>query len=342
MKIKAFQEYMRAHSIGYAILYNYNNPRLRANFFYFSQSEEEGAIIIPREGEPKKISTPLESTNGKIVWRKGRFFDFIKGQAGRTKRIGLDKENLTLNAVRAIRKSFPKTELVNVTQECLKLRKTKTEEEIELIKKACKASEKIIEECIQEFRSFKTETEAKKFLLTRAIEEDSETAFEPVVATGKNASIPHHKPDNTKIGKGFAIIDFGVKHKGYCADLTRTIFVGSPNSREKKLFELVQKTQEDAIRLIRPALLAGKMQETGKKMLGKKLIHAIGHGVGVDVHEGPAITENNSERLQKGMILCVEPGYYIRNQLGIRIEDMVLVTDNGYKRISRQSELFIV
>jgi len=156
-----------------------------------------------------------------------------------------------------------------------------------------------------------------------------ELAFNPVVASGKNAAVPHHAPENIKLKKGFCVIDFGIKYKGYCSDATRTIYIGRPKEKEIRLYNFLLRMQKDAIKNAKIGKkcsdLYNKVNEDLKEYK-KYFTHGLGHGIGIDVHELPNLTEKSKDILKRGMAFTIEPGIYFKNQLGIRIEDDILLT----------------
>jgi Xaa-Pro aminopeptidase len=306
------------------------------NFYYFSQQEFKGALVVPKRGPVISVASRLDAPRGKVkFWGKTRFLETVRGIAKGA--VGIDKGAMTLRQHREFKKVFGQVG-ADVSKKVIELRKTKTPAEVRLLTKACKITQDIIDDCISRFSSFKTELEVAGFLKMKAIEAGCETSFEPVVASGGYASIPHHKPKREKIRRGFCIIDFGVKHKGYCADLTRTVFVGRPSIKDIAVFNATQAAQNNVLTMVRPGVETTTLYRTAKEELGKALIHNLGHGVGVEIHEAPWLGAERKEKLQEGMVMTVEPGSYSPRKYGVRLEDMVLVTKNGCRLLSKQQE----
>lgn len=163
-----------------------------------------------------------------------------------------------------------------------------------------------------------------------------------IVAFGPNAAKPHHKPTNRKLRKrDLAKIDLGVKVNGLCTDCTRTFFVGKPTVRQKKIYQAVQKAQKKAISAIRAKVQASLPDQKARdylkqKRLGKYFIHGTGHGVAKSIHCHPYLKPKQTRLLKAGEIVTVEPGVYIKDWGGIRIEDMVLVQKRGCKILTRK------
>jgi len=202
----------------------------------------------------------------------------------------------------------------------------KSKKEIMLIKKACKITDEIFKDLIKNF-NFKTEKEVASFIRKKIREKNCKIAFRPIVASGRNASNPHHKPTDKKLN-GFVIIDFGVKYKGYCSDMTRTVFIGKPTREQTRVYNLVLTTQKSAIKKIKKNIECKKIHEHVVKKLGKYrkyLIHSIGHGIGTKVHEKLTIGKKGKHVFNERMVFAIEPGIYIKNRFGIRIEDTLVM-----------------
>jgi len=165
-------------------------------------------------------------------------------------------------------------------------------------------------------------------------------SFETIVAFGPNASRPHHRPTSGKLKKNDTVlIDFGVRFKGYCCDITRCFVVGRPNRFYKKVYDAVQEAQTAALKMIKAGVAAKKVDAAAREAIGKYDLpvygHGTGHGLGLEVHEEPVISADSKAKLQPGMVFTIEPAVYIPGKLGIRIEDNILVTETGSKILTR-------
>jgi Xaa-Pro dipeptidase len=169
---------------------------------------------------------------------------------------------------------------------------------------------------------FTTENEAIAFLKKRCIDNEVMWSFEPIVASGKHGKTPHYVPKKkSKLLKGFCIIDFGVEYKGYCSDMTRTIYLGEPSQKEITYYEEIlqglKKSEKEA-------------KKGAKLKVPFKMIHALGHGIGLHVHEAPNL---HADTLLEGMTIALEPATY--DPYGVRIEDNYLIQKEKSKRLSR-------
>ena len=162
-------------------------------------------------------------------------------------------------------------------------------------------------------------------------------SFETIVASGVRSAMPHGRATAALLPKrGFVTLDFGIIHKGYCSDMTRTVYLGSPRPEERKAYEAVLEAQEAAVNAVAPGASCAEVDEAARSILrreglGEAFSHSTGHGVGLEIHEPPRVGVGQSTRLVPGMVVTIEPGVYLAGQFGIRIEDMVEVTRSGGK-----------
>jgi len=169
--------------------------------------------------------------------------------------------------------------------------------------------------------------EIERFLKLKG---DNETAFNTIVASGKNSSLPHHHPKEDSLGKKFFLIDLGSRHYGYCADLTKMFFWSKIPRQLRRIYDTLLSAQEASIKKIREGVPTSEIDKAARIIIEKKgwkknFTHGLGHGVGLSVHEIPIIAPANKEILREGMVITIEPAVYFTNNFGIRIEDMVLV-----------------
>lgn len=194
------------------------------------------------------------------------------------------------------------------------------------VKKACDISSEIIKCCIKNIPKFRTEKEVYLFLIRETRKRKLKLAFKPIVANN-NWEI-HAKPRNIKLKKGFLIIDFGVISKNYYSDITRTIYLGKPSKKEIKLYNLVLKVQEKAIKKVKPGVKCADVDIYARKLFGKYkkyFLHSLGHGVMNKIHCSPTISPKSEDIFHKNMIFTIEPGLYFKNKFGIRIEDTLIL-----------------
>jgi len=160
-------------------------------------------------------------------------------------------------------------------------------------------------------------------------------SFETIVAAGLRSAMPHGRATSTPLPRrGFVTMDFGIIHKGYCSDMTRTVFLGKPKPEERKAYAAVLEAQENAVSAVAPGASCSEVDEAARSVLRREglaeaFTHSTGHGVGLEIHEPPRVGAGQTTRLQPGMVITIEPGIYLPGKFGIRIEDMVAVTRSG-------------
>ncbi len=222
----------------------------------------------------------------------------------------------------------------------------KTKEEILKIKKACSVTDIIFSKILKQRLKNMTEVELRDFILVEIKNRGLKPSFPPIVTSGKNAGNDiHPKPTNKKLS-GFTIIDFGIIYEKYMSDMTRTIFVGKPTKEEKEIYKLILQSEEFGINIASDGIYCADVDLLVRKSLGKYkkyFIHTLGHGVGTKIHENPKLYYKLTKPvLKKGMIITIEPGIYIKNKLGIRIEDTCLITKGGCLSLTKSPKELII
>lgn len=230
------------------------------------------------------------------------------------------------------------------------LRLIKSDEEIAFIEKAQKITEKAYLEVLNYVKPGETERNISlelEYLIKKY--GGSEVSFDLITITGKNTSLPHGVPGSEKISEGdFFTMDIGAVYNGYHSDMTRTVAVKSCDEYKKEIYNIVLKAQATALSRVKSGIKASDVDKTARDIIsnngyGKNFGHSTGHGVGLDIHELPYVSPKSESILSENMVITVEPGIYIENEFGVRIEDMVLVQKNGYKNFaSLPKELIIV
>lgn len=261
--------------------------------------------------------------------------------------VGFEEEYVTYSKYKDYMQKYRINNFVETEQIIEKQRIKKDEEEIENIRKACEITDRCFSYLVDFIKIGMTEKEVayeiEKFFKTNGADG---LAFDTIVASGINSSKPHAIPTNKTIQAGDIItIDMGCKYKGYCSDMTRTIFVGYVQEYMKKVYNLVLKNQEETLLRIYEGTntkILFQMVDNGFKNFGYELTHALGHGVGLDVHEEPVIGPKKEVLLEKNMVITDEPGIYIPGKFGIRIEDTVLVTKDGYEILTKSEKDYII
>ena len=220
------------------------------------------------------------------------------------------------------------------------LRRIKSSEEISDIKEAFRISVEACTDLLGIVRPGMTEKEARAELEYRMMKKGaSGLAFDTIVASGENSSKPHAVPTDRAFAEGdFITFDFGCRYDGYCSDMTRTIALGAVSDEQAAVYDIVLKAQTEALSLIRPGAVCKDVDAAARKIIsdagyGKYFGHGLGHSLGLFIHESPSLSPSDGTALEPGMLVTVEPGIYLPGKFGVRIEDTVLITENGYENL---------
>ncbi|MEO0231417.1 MAG: aminopeptidase P family protein [candidate division WOR-3 bacterium] len=291
----------------------------KSYFITDSRYEEESKKEIEEEFEIL-IHKGLTQT-----LKKARFMRYIK-------RIGFEKDWMPYGVYKNFEKELNK-KFVPCEDIVRKIRIHKNDSEIEKIKKAQRINEKIFEEIIDIIKPDKVrEIDLAAEIEYKIKKSGGEVPFPPIVATGSNSALPHAKPGKRIIKNNKPLkIDMGVKYKGFCSDMTRTIWIGKKPSQEFiKIYQIVLDAQNKAIESIKIGMEAKEVDGIARKHIeekgyGKFFGHGLGHGIGIEVHELPALSPLSKDKIEEGMVFTIEPGIYLPNRFGVRIEDLVCI-----------------
>lgn len=230
------------------------------------------------------------------------------------------------------------------------LRAVKSKEEIKTMEKSASIADRVTKRVIDHCRIGSREKEIASLIELELRKLGVESLlFRPIVASGPNGAFPHHKPGDRRFKRGDCVVlDLGGAYKGYCSDITRTIFIERCDSKEKEVYQVVRQAQQLAFESIAEGVEARRVDGAARahiadKGYGEAFIHRTGHGVGLDVHEAPYIWDGNAQILKTGMTFSVEPGIYLPDRFGVRIEDIVVVEGTKARRLNKVSrELTVI
>ncbi len=309
-------------------------------FFYVTGFEdglfENSVAVLHPDGKAEVICPKLEESAGKNVHAfssNKEKMDLIKERVDGEK-IGINGMSISYADFIQLRKLFPKSDFIDVGNAIRKARMVKDRKEIETIKKACKIATDVSREIESYLHEGIRECDVRAEVDYQMGKRSATPSFDTIVAFGKNSSLPHHSTGDRKF-EFPALIDFGARYKRYCSDMTRTFVSGS---EQKRVYGIVKEGQEMAFEMIKEGVKAMDVHNAVDGFFMKKgfgrLIHSLGHSVGLEVHDGFSIKENTI--LKEGMVLTVEPGIYLNGKWGIRIEDDVLVKRNGIEILTKK------
>lgn len=264
-------------------------------------------------------------------------------------KVGFEEEDLKVSELREFKKTLSPVKLVPTKNFIEDLRIIKSAEEIQRIEKAQIISQKAFGVLVKTVKVGQTEMEIAERLakIIKSLGGQS-LSFESIVAAGPNAALPHYFTGSRKIKRGdVLLLDFGAKYKDYCADISRTIFVGKVDTQKQHIWQLVAKAQKETIKSISPKIKASDAYYKAhgifkKQKLHKYFLHGLGHGIGLEVHERPYLRQTIDDVLTEGMIFSVEPGLYFPSWGGVRIEDLVVIKNGKAKIIGKLTEEIII
>ena len=260
--------------------------------------------------------------------------------------VGFEENYVTYAKYKEYMHKYKINNLVETENMLEKQREVKDEEEIENIKKACEITDKCFEYILKYIKPGMTEKQIAREIDDYFYKNAEGKAFETIVASGENSSKPHAVPSERKIKEVDIItIDMGCKINGYCSDMTRTFFVGKMPEYVKSVYNLVLKNQEQVLNDMRECSNTkqiSKMVDNDFRLHNYDLIHALGHGVGLDIHEAPVLSINSENVLKENMVITNEPGIYIAGQFGVRIEDTVLINKGSCEALTKSPKGYIV
>lgn len=256
--------------------------------------------------------------------------------------IGFEADHFTYQGYLGLKKLLGNKKLVPLTAAVENIRMIKDDGEIRDIRQACKDGAKLMNHAVKITKPGKSENSVKREVEAYALKNNLELAdFDIIVASGKNSSMPHAAASDKVINRReMVMIDLGAMHSGYNSDLTRTVFLGKISHKYLHIYTIVLASQSIAIESLKPGVYAKDIDAVSRQYIsdrgmGSFFLHSLGHGIGRETHEIPAISQDSKTRLEKGMVVTVEPGIYIPGWGGIRIEDTVLITKNGCEVLTK-------
>ncbi len=262
------------------------------------------------------------------------------------KTIGYEDDLLTVAELEKFKKELP-CEFVPMGGVVRELAEYKDEEEMALVREAQRITDEAFAEVLKLIRPDMRETDVAAELEYQMKKRGaSGTSFETIAVSGTNSARPHGVPRPVTLEKGFLTMDFGCYYKGYASDMTRTVVIGKADDEMKKVYETVLKAQKAAIEAVREGIMGNELDKVARQIIygaGYEgcFGHGLGHGVGIYIHESPKVNANGRKPLTKGHIFTIEPGIYLKGKYGVRIEDMIQMTENGPLDITKSPKELI-
>ncbi len=335
----------------YAYLLGYTAPAL----------ERLTCLVIPVEGDPVLVLPRLEEPLARhglgelvddleiVPWDETDDpIRAVQALVGPARRVAVQDQMWARFALR-LRAALDPAELVPAGSTMGELRRVKDAEEVDRLRAAAAAADRAMLAVTAERLSGRTEAEVSRHIRELLIGEGHDDAGFAIVASGPNSASPHHEAGPRTIGAGDAIVlDIGGTRAGYASDTSRTAFVGEPPADFAGLFAVLREAQAAACDAVRPGVPAAEIDAVARGIIsdagyGEAFLHRTGHGIGMETHEEPYLVASNPEPLVAGNAFSIEPGIYVRDAWGARIEDIVVCTDEGGERLNTTStDLYLV
>lgn len=325
--------------------------------FYAIDFHGEGVTLVTKEGcyyftDSRYIEAcENQVTDCAISMPEGRSYkEEVKALVAQhgIQKLGFEDNYMSVQEYNGWVKAVP-VEFVPAGGLLVELRTYKDAEEVERLTQAQRISEKAFEEILKFIRPGVTEKEIAARLEYEMLRHGAEKmSFDPIVASGANGSMPHAIPGDKKVENGeFITMDFGCKFGGYCSDMTRTVALGEPTEEMRTVYETVLKAQMDALAAIRAGVVGSDMHAIAAKVIedagyGEYFGHGLGHSVGIEIHEDPRFSPMWKQPIGAGAALSVEPGIYLPGKFGVRIEDVVILTEDGCLDLAQAPKQLII
>jgi len=268
--------------------------------------------------------------------------DWLGGIAERLQgRVGFEDDHVSVRLLEKLKEKLPDgVEMVAAGGRVEELRRVKDEGELALIEEAAKLADEALRRSVEQGLAGKTEREVARAFEARIRELGGDPSFPAIVAAGPSGALPHAEPGERQIGRGeLVVFDMGAAIDGYCSDGTRTFATGDPGDEGRAVYEVVREAQQASLDAIRAGVKGEDVDKVAREVIdaaghGDRFGHGLGHGVGLELHEGPRLSLRSDDVLAPGEVVTVEPGIYLPGKLGVRIEDLVVVTAEGLRNLS--------
>lgn len=267
----------------------------------------------------------------------GKIAEILK--ENNVKRLGIENQSVTLSQFDSLKGLFGEIEYIGLDNYFLEKREIKDKDEIDIIKRSIKVAEEGLKNSLEYIKKGITERElaGRIEFEMRKLGADK-PSFDIIVASNERSALPHGVASDKVIEEGFLTIDYGCFYNGYASDITRTFYIGeNPTDKHREIYNIVKEANEMAIKAVKPGITIHELDAIARdyiksKGYGEYFGHGLGHGIGLEIHEYPGVSyKAENKKLVPGMIITIEPGIYIPEFGGVRIEDDVLVTEDGYE-----------
>lgn len=330
------------------------------NVFYFTgfksnPHERLLGVMIFKNAEPFLICPQMEMPDAKNAGWNGDIIGHtdtdnamailhqaVTDRTDALRKVAIEKSHMTVERLEAFTDAFGNLNILALDNKINAMRVIKDEDELLILREAAELADYAIEVGAKALKEGITEievmTEIEFALKQRGV---THMSFDTTVLSGPKAASPHGKTGDRKIQKGdLVLFDLGVVHKGYCSDITRTLAFGEPSEEQVEVYQVVLQAELASLEAVKPGVTAAALDDAARNVIndagyGEYFTHRLGHGLGISVHEFPSLHGANDLVIESGMVFTLEPGIYVPGKVGVRIEDDVAVTDDGYEVLTK-------
>lgn len=263
-------------------------------------------------------------------------------------KLALESDSLSVSSYNQLTELFPDVKWESTKMILENLAAVKDKSEIEALRTAVEITDKVFDEVLQFFKIGISEKEIALELAMRYRKYGEGEAFPSIVASGPNSALPHVQPGERKLKLGdFVVVDAAAKYAGYHADMTRTVVIGKATEKHHEIYELVKKSQQAGIDAIKAGVACKAVDDTTRAVIadagyGDKFIHSTGHGIGLEIHAYPRLSQQSEEILKENNVVTIEPGIYLTGWGGVRIEDNIVVKKDGSEVLNKTSKELMI
>lgn len=332
----------------------------RPNTFYYTGfTGSTSKCLVTKESATLVVDFRYTAQARQQVYSGVEAVEFVKGAAETlhqlcvqygVKRLGIEEERITLAQYNFLQEKLEQvTSFENFQSSLNRVRWIKDQDELQRIQKAVDIADKAFEDILSYIKPGVREVEIALEMEYRMKKLGAQgVSFETIIASGPRSALPHGVAGMRKLQKGDAIVmDFGAIYQGYCSDMTRTVFLGDPPQKLKEIYDIVLRAQMEALKKAVVDMKGSELDKVSRDIIcaagyEKCFGHSLGHGVGIEVHEMPSVSPKGEDPLREGMVFSVEPGIYVEDLGGVRIEDLVYMGDRGVEILTKSTKDRIV
>ena len=345
--LKQLQEMMKHNNINHVWISTPDNINYFSGF-YSDPHERVTALYVTKESAT--LVTPNMEVNDAKAASELNVIGYLDTenvyekvqssiQLSKESTLFIEEEHTTVARQKQMIKHFGVEHFKSIDQIIKDMRNIKTSEEIEILKQAAKYADEAVAIGVKNLKVGISESEVVQIIEShmKKIEGISGMSFSTMVLFGDHAASPHGTPGTRTLEDNeYVLFDLGVIYNGYCSDITRTVAFGTPKALHQEIHAIVTEANQRAIQLVKPGVMIKDIDAAARdyieeKGYGEYFPHRLGHGLGISVHEFPDISSSNENTLKAGMVFTIEPGIYYPNEVGVRVEDDILVTESGYE-----------